>query len=357
MRNGFQHSFAARTSRVLCSFVAPALVGSSALLAGCSDGATVSPPPLGDAPTIMVTKDNNFSSMSSLTIPPVSVPPGEDFKICWDKLTTDIQGHPVDAKKDINDVSFIRVVKSNPDDVAKLLNDGNLQASDIDGDWDLQMKDGTDNPCGPKLSDLTVAASGTTGAHIDPKTDFTTDATRTYLMVFANGTSIGFGARTMVIIKTDPTSTVDEVDATNSSASLSYTATLSTKHVAGSSTKAERVDWSGVTTGGAGQQIGRNDVSRVLIGFYEGMQPADLEKNFLNLQQPTGTATGAPSLSWEIDVAGGQSADLSQATGRAGEGTFAGFNSGGKTGSWIMGMFCDQCQNPAPVIVTLVDPQ
>jgi hypothetical protein len=359
MRNGFRHLFVARSTRVLSSFSIPALVGLSALAAGCGgDGNTSRPPDLGGGDTFKVTDPNNFSSMSSLMIKNVPVPAGEDLKVCWKGLTKDILGHTVDPAKDINDVSFIRVVSSDPTAVEKLLNDGNLQANNIDGDWDIQFPTGkADDQC-IHLSDLTTAGTGTTGTPLDPKTSFTTDSKVTYLMVIANGTAIGFGARSMVILTTDPSSTTSEVDVDNTTATLSYTATLAKDHpVEVAVGELPRVDWSGVTKGGAGQAVEKNDVSRVLVGFYQDMDSAALEKNFLNLDQKTGTYPGAPTKSWEVPVASGQSIDLAAAQGRNGEGAFTGFDSGGATGSWIMGMFCDLCQNPAPVIVTLVDPK
>jgi hypothetical protein len=359
MRNGFRHFFTARTSRVLSSFGVPALVGLSALVAGCSSSTkTSSPPVLDGGDTLKVTDVNNFSSKSTLTITSMKVPPGEDLKVCWKDLTKDIQGHTLDPAKDINDVSFIRVVSSDATAVAKLLNDGNLQANNIDGDWDVQYPTGkADNQC-VNLTDLTPAGTGSSGTPLDPKTNFTTDSKVTYLMVIANGTAIGFGARSMVILETDPSSTLAEVDVNNTTATLSYMATLAADHPVDATVgELPRVDWSGVTTGGAGQTVEKNDVSRVLVGFYQDMQPADLEKNFLNLDQKTGSYPGAPTKSWEVPVASGQSIDLAGAQGRNGEGAFTGFDSGTATGSWIMGMFCDLCQNPAPVIVTLVDPK
>ncbi|HTQ08321.1 MAG TPA: hypothetical protein VMI54_30915 [Polyangiaceae bacterium] len=356
MRNGPRHLFlTAHASRVLCSIGAPALVGLSSLLAGCGSDKTVSPPPPPPNDTVYIEDDENFTSQSTLKISSVAVPPGEDVKLCWKDFTTDIQGHTVDPLKDINDVSFIRVLSNSADDVAKLLNDGTLSASKIDGDWDIQMPNGTSNPC-VNLSDMTIAASGPSGTPLDPKTSFTTSSTVTYLVVFANGTAIGYGARTMVILQPDDTSTTGEVDATNTTATLTYSATFSDKHVSVNASEAQNIDWSHVTTGGAMQEINRNDVSSVLIGFYKDMQPAELQKNFLNLDQMTGTYPGAPSMSWQVDVPSGQSTSIVGAKGRNGEPAFQNFETT-DTGTWLMGMFCNTCQNPAPVIVTLVDPQ
>ncbi len=360
MRNGFRLTVTARTSRVLSSFGAPALLGLSTLAAGCGDnGKTSQPNPVDAVAPVQLTQDNNFSSMSTLTIPPVAAPPGDNLKVCWDQLNVDIQGHALDPKKDINDVSFVQVKRSSPADVAKLLNDGTLDAkNDVKGDWEKQFEMGNDSAC-VQLSDLVTVPETASSTAMDPKTAFVTDNTVTYLMLFSTGIQIGYGARMMTILQTDTGATSDNIDVKNTSASLSYTATFGPKPLAVPAGAVPRVDWSQVTKGGAGQTVGTNDVSRVLIGFYANMQPADLQKNFLNLQQPDGTDVGSPTMSWEVSVQSGQSADLSLATGRSDSSKkFTGFTPpDGQTGSWIMGMFCDACQNPAPVIVTLVDPQ
>lgn len=359
MRNGFRHSFAARTSRVLTSLGAPALVGLSALIAGCgsNDNTGNAPPPLTSGPTATVTAANNFSSTSTLTIPPVSVPPGADLNVCWSTLTTDIQGHTVDPKKDINDVSFIHVVSSSAQDTANLLNDGALDPkTNINGDWEKQFPTGTDDTC-VHLSDLVTVPEGPSAPPLDPKNDFKTDNTVTDLMVFASGTAIGYGARTMVILQPDPSATTTDVTIDNSTATLAYSGTFGTP-LPIAKDGSERVDWSGVAKGGAGQTIGRHDVDSILIGFYKDMQPSDLQTHFLNLAQPDNTDPGSPTLSWELAVdPGTQNVSLVGAKGRGTESAFASFDSQGDTGTWLMGMFCSNCQNPAPVIVTLLDPQ
>src|SRR5690349_12275103 len=91
-----------RASRALNSFVAPVLVASAALLVGCGDGNSPSDGTggtggggSGGGNTVKLTQANNFTAMSSLMISSATAPSGQDFSICWDQLTTDIQGHAV----------------------------------------------------------------------------------------------------------------------------------------------------------------------------------------------------------------------------------------------------------------------
>ena len=50
-----------------------------------------------------------------------------------------------------------------------------------------------------------------------------------------------------------------------------------------------------------------------------------------------------------------RTADLSAAKERTAGTLFPGFG-GGRVGVWVMGLMCSTCQNPAPVLLTMLDP-
>lgn len=352
MRHVPPQFFAPRALRVLS---APALVALASLLAGCSSGGDSPPAPTGSGgggTVVKLAQSNNYTFTSSLTPPPgTPVAAGEDLQVCWTDVTKDIQGHPVNAAKDINDVSLIRVISNSETEVADWLNKGELGSSQVDTDFEYRT-DGTAT-CA-KLSDF-VTVGGTT--KLDPTKDFKPESGITYLLVFAHGTKIGFGALTVMFVKPDANSNVSSVNAqADSSTMLDFHADLhSGTPLTVPKDEAPRLDWTAVTKNGQGQDIAINAVDSVLIGFYEGKMVSDLETGFLNLEQDT-PAMGGPSQSWEVPVGSGSIVSLSKATGRAGEGPFTGFSATG-TGTWLVGMFCSSCQNPAPVIVSILDPQ
>jgi hypothetical protein len=345
----------ARASRALTSFVAPALVA-SAFLVGCGDGNGTNDGTGGSgagggssADTLMLTQANNFTADSHLTIPPITAAAGADVQICWDGVTKDIQGHAL-TTADINDVSFIPL-KATQDQVSEWLNTGTLDPNKISGSSYEVLPTGS-TTCA-KLSEF---APPTGGAKLDPGSVFKIQDGVTYLVVFAKGTQLGFGARTMLFLVPSSSDNTQAVKAqADSSTMLSYKADLHSLTPAHpSATKLPYVDWSGVTKNGQGLDIGKSDISSILIGFYKGKSVTDLETGFLNLQEKT-EAAGGPTQSWQIPISTGHEANLANAPGRNGEAPLASFAM--TDGTWLMGMFCSGCQNPAPEIVTILVPQ
>src|SRR4051812_39140753 len=113
MRIAFRLS-SARACRALNSFVAPALVLTTALFAGCGDGNTSGDDSggtggggSGGGNVIKLTKDNNFSATSTLMISTADLASGQDVTLHWGTLTKDIQGHAVNPATDINQVTFV----------------------------------------------------------------------------------------------------------------------------------------------------------------------------------------------------------------------------------------------------------
>jgi hypothetical protein len=356
MRIAFRLSVV-RASRAFNSIVAPAFVACGAFLLGCGDGNSGGSGGAGSgggtsvgSNTVVLTQDNNFQADTALTIPPAATAPGVDVNICWDKITTDVQGHPLDPKADINDVSFVQVNTNSADQVAQWLNTGALTASRIAKDFEYKPKAG--ETCA-KLSQFTPP---TGGAAVNPSTDYKIQDNTTYLVVFATGTRLGYGARTMLILTPSSDSQSIQADAKdNSSSMLKYVADLhSLQHVQVKADAPPRVDWSKVANNGQGLAIGQNDVTSILVGFYEGKSVTDLETGFLNLDQAT-AAEGGPSQSWKISVSNVRAANLVDAPGRLSEAPLASFSP--TDGIWLLGMFCDDCQNPAPEIVTILDPK
>jgi hypothetical protein len=352
MRHVFPGSFTSRASSAFRPFAAPALVALAACLTGCGDdgAATNPPPPPPDA--ITITEEHNYlTTASELDVEVVTVGAEQNLRICWTDITTDIQGHAVDPVKDINDVSFIRVLRSDPADVAELLNTGTLLQDDVDGAWEVLPTGGE------TCADLDEFRDISGDTPIDPEESFQIDDDYTYLLVFATGTKIGFGARTMLILEPKADSLVTAVNALeDSSDRLTFEVELASREKLEMPAEGPwQIDWSAIKTDNHGNTLDKNAVDRLLIGFFAGKDPSDLEEGFLDLEQET-PALGGPDQSWEVSVAKGSLASLAGATGRNGEPAFDGFETD-EEGTWIVGAFCGLCQNPAPVIVTILDPQ
>ena len=58
---------------------------------------------------------------------------------------------------------------------------------------------------------------------------------------------------------------------------------------------------------------------------------------------------------WDVQLAGGRTADLSTAVERGTGAPFSGF-ARSSTGVWLLALLCSTCQNPAPVLLTVLEP-
>ncbi len=349
-----------RASRALNLFMLPALVACATFLGACGDGNSSSGGSGGSGSggtsasggdTLKLAQVNNFTAMSTLTIPAITAAAGTDIKLSWDMVSKDIQGHAITAN-DINQVSFIPV-KGSQAQATDWLNTGALTSDKIAGSSGAFT---LFPPAGKTSAMLSEIPSTGGSSHLDPSSIFKVDDTVSYLVVFASGTQLGVGARTMLFLVPSTSETKQSVAAQADSTNLlSYTADLhDLTKLQISAAKPPVIDWSGVTLNGQKLAIGKADISSILIGFYEGKTVTDLETGFLNLEQAT-AAEGGPTQSWKVSVPNGQTAGLAGAKGRASEAPFASFTP--TDGTWLLGLFCDDCQNPAPEIVTILDPQ
>jgi hypothetical protein len=352
MRHAFPHSLATRASRALLPLSVPALVVLATCFAGCSDGGTAAPPtPPPENDAVEITESSNYiTTDSKLIVDTFEVAAEDDIEVCWNEIAVDIQGHAVDPETDINMVSFVRVKSGDEAEVAELLNTGELGDEHLDGNWEFKP-DGED--CAP-LSEFQSLGDQ---SFLDPEQYFQVDDDMTYLLIFASGSKPGFGARTMIFIEPTTGSSETEVSApADTSGNLTFDVDLSSPDALEMPAEGPwKIDWTAIENDNHGNPLIKNAIDRVLIGFYEGKDVADLEEGFLDLDQKT-AAAGGPTRSWELKVAKGTTAILDDATGRNGEGAFTGFETD-KDGTWLIGAFCGECRNPAPVIVTILDPQ
>ena len=83
-------------------------------------------------------------------------------------------------------------------------------------------------------------------------------------------------------------------------------------------------------------------------GFYEGKTVGDLEARILDLEL---MATDI----WEIQISQGRTAELGFAQNRADQSLFSGFDQS-REGTWVFALTCSSCQNPAPVLLSILDP-
>jgi hypothetical protein len=114
------------------------------------------------------------------------------------------------------------------------------------------------------------------------------------------------------------------------------------------------VDWRNVEFDGLGNELVTGNIDRILLARYEDLTPGDLETRIFDLELL------ADEL-WEfLDFKGGLTFDIYNLRLRDGDvltdETFGGFDTYPEGGTWMLGHQCTFCQNPAPLILTEIQP-
>ncbi len=139
------------------------------------------------------------------------------------------------------------------------------------------------------------------------------------------------------------------VKLTNDSTKLTYTAdlhSLTVTEVTGG-TAALKLDWSQMEMGkknALGAEFKQGYVQRAVVGHYTET-PAQLEGKFLDLDR---IATSY----FRAEITTGSELDFTMLTGDNGA-AFSGIDG---TGTWLVGLICGQCRNPAPWYMTVLKP-
>ena len=322
------------------------IFGCALLAAGCgsSGGGTAVNVPQGN----VVLKDaNNYTSQSTLSIPTVETAAGADLTVCWDGIAKDLLCHDMVAATEIDNVSFLQIPNMSHADVAAKLALGKLDENLVGIYRDFHVDHSLSPPstC-TKLSTLAL------GTKLDPTQDYVEAPTKTYMLLLEHGTTPGVGARTMTFLVPTAASTTNMVEAPDACGShiLSFQATLGAP-IAIPATDATKwvVDWSQVTHDSFGSAISFGKLDSVMVGFFAGKTVADVQAGFLDIEI-------SATLAYEVAVpAGAKAVDLAAAKLRGGTETFPGFTR--TDGTWLAAVRCSRCQLPAPVVLSILQPQ
>jgi hypothetical protein len=293
-------------------------------------------------PSIVLGNNNNYRSTASLALPAVETASGVDLDICWSNIATDMQCHPVSPQTDIDSVTFIRLFHLTEPEIEAKLVSGGIAQSNISGYVQFRTENRT--TCA-KLSEFSF-----NGTKVDVPDKYRENADETYLLLFAHGVEPGIGARVMMFLRPLATSTNTKVDATSACGTLTFNADLTTpEKVRFKAAGPWTADWHDVTVDGQGNEIIYAGLDKLLLGYYQGMTVADIQAKFFDLELM------ATSL-WDLGLSSVYTADLSQAVDRRTGAPFAGFAGRTSDGVWLLALSCSTCQNPAPVILAVLDP-
>jgi hypothetical protein len=172
-------------------------------------------------------------------------------------------------------------------------------------------------------------------------------AANTYTFIVATGNLISGGKSRMIqALKLDSASTNTEIKLSNASTKLDYTVDLHslTPTLVPPAEAKLTVDWADILTNALGNTFLPTQITEVRVAHYTQTQ-AELEAKFLDLEL-------IDEDTWRDQEIAGTSIELSKLKNDAGQ-AFPGVSS---TGTWVLGLVCGACRNPAPWYLTVLKP-
>ncbi len=296
--------------------------------------------------SVVAAEKNDYSFTSSISFNPVNVAQMSNLRFDWSGLTRDFEHHELSPTQDLR----MAIVMFWDLPLAKFeseLNADALFTSDLIVSPPLSLL----LPAGgtsAALYDFTINTTPVTPDMINPYFDATLypPSSASFLVGVQSGTVLGRDLRMMQAFNLDPTATSSVVPITNDSMSLSYTADLHdlTPTTVPAGTPRMTLDWSQMNTNGLGREFDHGYVTDAIVGHY-AETPAELEAKFLDLDQIALATYRAPIKSgFVLDFT-----TLKDDSGAA----FPGIDS---NGTWLVGLLCGNCRNPAPWYMTILKP-
>jgi len=292
----------------------------------------------------VATAIQNYAFSSTITLPPVSVMPDTELTFNWGTVTKDLLGHPLSPTTDV-DMVELGLWELTQAELEMKLNADQLKQSDLAV---IANQETAKTLTSTTLFSFTSAGTPLTPEQILPYVNVANypPDLHTYTVMIATGTALGQGTRLLQAFRLDPASTNTTVNLTDASVNLVWSADLGalTSPEVHAATPGITIDWAGMTVNAMGYPFKPTDITEVLVGHYDET-PEELEAKFLDLEL-------IDEDMWRAEVPSGTSINLSTLTNETGT-AFPGISA---TGTWVVGLVCGECANPAPWYLTILKP-
>ncbi len=296
--------------------------------------------------TIVANEMNDYLFASSLTLPVVHVKPMSNLTFTWGGVTQDFKGQAVSPTTDLNTILLLVFTLPLATFEREVSNDTLYLASlAVSPPTFIPTGGATSAPLYGGFSSGAVAVSAANfGQYLDASVY--TPSSATFLIAAQTGANLGANIRMLQAFQLDPASTNTTVNLTNSSTTLAYSANFHRLHPTGvpASTAAMTLDWGKMKTTALGTTFSPTQITSVIVGHYS-QTPAELEAQFADLR------TIATHL-YSANIYSGVVLDFTMLADTTGN-PFPGIDS---TGTWLVALFCDNCRNPAPLYLTILEP-
>jgi len=321
-------------------------------IASCGSKSSSPPPPTCTNGMIVAAEENDYAFKSSIMLHPVTVKSMSDLMFDWGGVTKDFLGHQVDPVKDLNSI-FVLLV-----DVPSATLETQLD-NDMFSEMSIQITPPPlFSPNGPTsgslFEDFTVGGEAITLTSAGPYLNAATynPSNSTFAVVAQSGPNLGSNIHMLQSFELSDSSTNTKVTLTNSSTTLTYTANLHDLHPTGvpANTASLTLDWSKIQKNALGNSFGNGSgytttsITSAIVGHYT-QSLSELEGKFPDLQmiaQDLYTATTPYGTTLDFTT-------LKDANGNS-------FNGVTSDGTWLVGLICGMCENPAPWYMSVLTP-
>jgi len=330
--------------RLFVSIAVPlaSLCGSALVVGGCGGGLSS---PVCQGANVVASEQNDYRFTSQITLAPVTVAPMSNLRFDWTGLTKDFQGHALTPATDLG-MAIVMWWDLPLSEFEKELNEDALYTKDLIFSPPISLE--LAGVTSANLYDFTVNTTTVTPEMINPYFDASayTPANSTFIVAVQTGIDLGRQIRMLQAFNLDAGSSVTNIALTDDSTKLSYTANLHSLAPVGvpAGTPALTLDWSHMTTNALGREFTEGYVTSAVVGHYT-QTPAELEARFLDLDR-IAIAT------YRADIPAGSSLDFTTLKDETG-GDFPGIDD---SGTWLVGLVCGNCRNPAPWYMTILKP-
>lgn len=271
---------------------------------------------------------NNFSYTSNLSIKSVSLRSRSDAMIRWDEITRSIQGEKIDPLMDINEVRLIAFRDLSPDEIEHSLAHDDLVQSDVSAYV----------TCAPIDASCALSDFGMFGTTIDIQQYFQ-EGYGTWLLTLDKKSE---STATMVFLEALDNSDTSDVYIKDNTSILDVEVQLDLLIPLAvlSATPDITVDWSKLVRDGIGDSLDQSTIDEAWVASFSET-PEELAADIFSLEERA-------QQTWTLDISGYQSVNLQDLRG---DSPFSGVDD---KGTWLLGLRCNTCTNPAPRFLTLL---
>jgi hypothetical protein len=323
---------------------------------GCTSAAvTANPQPTSCSGATIVAKEaNNYAFTSTIKLPPVTVKSMTNLTFDWSAVTKDFLGHSLSPTADLNTQALLLWALPLTELESKL-------NADTLSMLDLEVSPPPSWPApGMSTGGMTSAPlySFTINGTEVPQADYNMffdparypSAMYTYMIAAATGTTLGQGFRMLQTFKLDAGSSATNVALTNSSTQMTCQVSLRNLTITGApgGNANLMLDFTDLVTRMAPNALGGTFkeayITSAVVGHFTET-PEQLEKKFLDLDM-------IAQKYYRANIESGSVLNFSTLKDSSGA-SFPGIDD---TGTWMVGLICGNCRNPAPWYMTILKP-